>query len=173
MFTLAPLPVMRSVGLAEPLGEGPIVVSPDNVVFAVTIEVADADDVPVARDVGVEVGAVAGEAAGGLTQPVGHRCRRRARHRMSALPSPLKSPVPAMCQSVATLRRSCAVAGERRRWPGQSQSVTVPSSARHRMSALPSPLKSPVPTMCQLVATLDVKLLRCPRSRRRLGRASR
>ena len=73
------------------------------------------------------------------------------RHRMSLLPSPLKSPVSAIVQLVGTLPRcrpetTCV--------PFINQIATSPLALRHRMSVLPSPLKSPVPTMVQLVGTL-------------------
>ena len=38
--------------------------------------------------------------------------------------------------------------------PFISQIATLPDVSCHRMSAMPSPLKSPVPTMLQLVGTL-------------------
>src|SRR5579862_6805735 len=68
------------------------------------------------------------------------------RHRMSALPSPLKSPTPAICQSLVTT-------------PSEAVLVTVssfishmstsPEVLRHRMSALRLPLNSPIPAICQ------------------------
>src|SRR5215467_5047505 len=70
------------------------------------------------------------------------------RQRMSLLPSPLKSPVSMIDQSVGTFATptdwmSCA--------PFISQIATVPVLAsRHRMSDEPLPSKSPVPTMTQL-----------------------
>src|SRR6476646_9297311 len=71
-------------------------------------------------------------------------------HRMSLLLSPLKSPLPLMCQPArapeangptAPTHVDCA--------PFMSQIAGVPSSPCHRMSLLPSPLKSPVPITCQ------------------------
>ena len=120
-------------------------------------------------------------------------------HRMSDLPSPLKSPVPLMCQlgpglnepaaplestfdavhqpdrgravvvlpqdvglAVAVevagrldlparprIERAGGAAGQLVE-PSISQIAGVPSSCCHRMSDLPSPLKSPVPLTCQL-----------------------
>ena len=67
---------------------------------------------------------------------------------MSALPSPLKSPMPLICQSEPT-------------WAGAPLEgrIVVPSINQmevhpvevccQRMSALPSPLKSPMPLICQ------------------------
>src|SRR4051812_47140651 len=72
-------------------------------------------------------------------------------HRMSDLPSPLKSPLPLICQPAsapegngptAPTHVDCA--------PFISQMAGVPSSPCHRMSDLPSPLKSPLPLICQL-----------------------
>src|SRR6267142_2651209 len=72
-------------------------------------------------------------------------------HRMSLLLSPLKSPVPLICQPAsapegngptAPTHVDCA--------PSMSQMAGVPSSPCHRMSDLPSPLKSPVALICQL-----------------------
>src|SRR5262249_57444712 len=61
------------------------------------------------------------------------------RHRMSALPSPLKSPTPAMVQSldtVLTMPPPLMVV------PFSSHRPRAPEVWRHRMSAVPSPLKS-------------------------------
>src|SRR6266567_2240108 len=70
------------------------------------------------------------------------------RHRMSALPSPLKSPTPAIDQSVPVPM----VLAETTLVPFINHIMTVPVDAwRHRMSALPSPLKSPTPAMDQSV----------------------
>ena len=64
-------------------------------------------------------------------------------HRMSDLPSPLKSPVPMTCQLGA------GVADDSARDDGECRSSArsrpAPLVFCHRMSALPSPLKSPVP----------------------------
>src|ERR1700691_381187 len=74
--------------------------------------------------------------------------------RISLLPSPLKSPVPAtdhvsgMVPTLVVLEFVGVV-------PFISQIATVPLLLlRHRMSAMPSPLKSPTPTTDQLVGTL-------------------
>src|SRR5215470_11543296 len=76
-----------------------------------------------------------------------------SRHRMSHLPSPLKSPVPTMDQLVGTLPTP-AVLGFKTVVPFISQIAILPLVvSRQRMSHLPSPLKSPVPTMDQLAGT--------------------
>ena len=61
------------------------------------------------------------------------------RHRMSALPSPLKSPTPAIVQLVGTTPSPPPLACVR---PFISQIEALPSVLRHRMSLLPSALKS-------------------------------
>ena len=117
------------------------------------------------------------------------------RHRMSALPSPLKSPTPSIVQSSADAERRAEAAdagavhepdGDEARGvppqdvglavavevadaldrpvlgptpngapmlpmlvPFMSQMATSPEVCRHRMSALPSPLKSPTPWIVQ------------------------
>ena len=63
-------------------------------------------------------------------------------HRMSEVPSPLKSPVRAITQLKGTTPNDdedVIVA------PFMSQILTSPLVLRHRMSAWPSPLKSPIP----------------------------
>src|SRR6266853_1726969 len=75
----------------------------------------------------------------------------RWRHRMSDLPSPLKSPTPAMLQlgsdTVANIA-ALAIAA-----PFMSQITFSPvARLRHRISDLPSPLKSPTPAMLQLIS---------------------
>src|SRR6185369_16235954 len=74
------------------------------------------------------------------------------RQMTSSLPSPLKSPVPATCQLVASTRQAFASLLVKPPLPSPfaSQSVIEPSSFCQMMSSLPSPLKSPVPTICQL-----------------------
>ena len=68
--------------------------------------------------------------------------------RMSALPSPLKSPVPATCQPSPGFARAPP---PMKLVPFISQIARcVSSSVCQRMSALPSPLKSPVPATCQV-----------------------
>src|SRR5262245_4616975 len=69
-------------------------------------------------------------------------------HRMSDLPSPLKSPVPLICQSGPGLNGPTAPTNVAL-VPSMSQIAGVPSLPCHRMSDLPSPLKSPVPLICQ------------------------
>src|SRR5215471_6153619 len=75
-----------------------------------------------------------------------------SRHRMSDLPSPLKSPDPATLKLVATFPTP-AVSGFKTVVPFISQIAMLPVLSRHRTSLLPSPLKSPVPTIDQVVGT--------------------
>src|SRR6266849_4221522 len=76
-----------------------------------------------------------------------------ARHRTSLLPSPLKSPVPTIDQVVGTFPIP-AVLGFKTVVPFISQIARLPLVvSRQRMSHLPSPLKSPVPTIDQVVGT--------------------
>ena len=77
------------------------------------------------------------------------------RHNRSAFPSPSKSPMPAMLQEAsgeAALppKATCceAVTCE----PFIVQSMSDPSVLRHKISALPSPLKSPMPATFQLLS---------------------
>src|SRR5258705_401595 len=70
-------------------------------------------------------------------------------HRMSDLPSPLKSPVPLISQLGPGLNGPTAptnVASV----PSISHIAAVPLSCCQMMSSLPSPLKSPVPLICQV-----------------------
>jgi len=68
---------------------------------------------------------------------------------MSDLPSPLKSPVPSMCQVGPGLNGPTAptnvVLG-----PSINHIEAVPLSPCQMMSALPSPSKSPLPLTCQV-----------------------
>src|SRR5258708_5068095 len=70
------------------------------------------------------------------------------RHRMSDVPLPSKSPIPATDHDASGW---IALPFNARCWvdticdPSRLQSVSVPLLLRHRMSALPSPLKSPIP----------------------------
>src|SRR5258707_1323690 len=75
-----------------------------------------------------------------------------SRHRTSLLPSPLKSPDPAILKLVATFPTPAAL-GFKTVVPFISQIAMLPLVSRQRMSLLPSPLKSPVPAMDQVVAT--------------------
>src|SRR5436189_137154 len=79
---------------------------------------------------------------------------------MSALPSPSKSPVPAMLQlRSATVANITALEIAA---PFMSQIVLSPvAPLRHKISDLPSPSKSPVPSMLQLgaVTVANVALL--------------
>src|SRR5579872_1924036 len=62
------------------------------------------------------------------------------RHRTSALPSPLKSPVPAICQLGLTAPKFSEVKPPE---PFEFQSSTSPlDELRHRMSEMPLPVKS-------------------------------
>src|ERR1700691_1017777 len=73
---------------------------------------------------------------------------------MSAMPSPLKSPTPTTVQLVATVPTP-ELLGLRMVVPFISQIATAPVVVlRASMSAMPSPLKSPVPTIDQAVDTL-------------------
>src|SRR5262249_56615077 len=64
-----------------------------------------------------------------------------SRHRMSHLPSPLKSPVPTMDQVVATFPTPAAL-GFKTAVPFISQIATLPLASCHSTSLLPSALKS-------------------------------
>src|SRR5215468_3809079 len=75
-----------------------------------------------------------------------------SRHRTSLLPSPLKSPDPAIFKLVVTFPTP-AVSGFKTVVPLISQIAMLPLLSRHRTSLLPSPLKSPTPTMDQVVGT--------------------
>src|ERR1700722_16319884 len=81
-----------------------------------------------------------------------------SRHRMSDMPSPLKSPVSATLQALGTLPRPAIAEIVE---PFMNQIPTPPEVSRHKMALLPSPLKSPVPTTVQLVdavaTTVDVR----------------
>src|SRR5436190_527888 len=69
-------------------------------------------------------------------------------HRMSDLPSPLKSPVALTCQFGPGLNEPAALLDSTVE-PSISQMAGVPSLPCHRMSDLPSPLKSPLALICQ------------------------
>ena len=69
------------------------------------------------------------------------------RHRMSDLPSPLKSPVATIDQLFGTLPIAADVETA---VPFMNHMATLPLVSRHRMSVLPSPLKSPVPDTDQM-----------------------
>src|ERR1700730_8492883 len=73
------------------------------------------------------------------------------RQRISLLPSPLKSAVPAMTQLLAIV----AISGLDVIWvPFISQSASDPAlELLHRISLCPCSLKSPIPAMIQLVGT--------------------
>src|SRR5260370_21753934 len=75
-----------------------------------------------------------------------------SRHRTSLLPSPLKSPDPAILKLVLTFPTPAAL-GFKTVVPFISQIATLPLVSRHTMSHLPSPLKSPLPTTDQAVTT--------------------
>src|SRR5260370_5895617 len=76
-----------------------------------------------------------------------------SRHRTSLLPSPLKSPDPAILKLVVATFPTPAVLGFKTVVPFISQIATLPLLSRHSTSLLPSPLKSPVPTIDQVVGT--------------------
>src|SRR5206468_6790153 len=73
------------------------------------------------------------------------------RSRMSARPSPLKSPVAITCQSLAKkmLQLAPLLVNAPLPLPLPSQSVTQPALFFNRKSSTPSPLKSPVPMTFQ------------------------
>src|SRR5918997_683125 len=73
-------------------------------------------------------------------------------HRMSDLPSPLKSPVSIACQLGSTSKIGPPVTLVL----SISQIVVWPLVFCHRMSDLPSPLKSPVSIACQLGSTSKI-----------------
>src|SRR6266852_4690241 len=76
-----------------------------------------------------------------------------SRHRASLLPAPLRSTVPTRDQVVGTFPIP-AVLGFKTVVPFISQIARLPLVvSRQRMSHLPSPLKSPVPTIDQVVGT--------------------
>src|SRR5258707_283766 len=77
-----------------------------------------------------------------------------SRHRTSLLPSPLKSPDPAILKLVATFPTP-AVLGFKTVVPFISQIATLPLVSRHRTSLLPSPLKSPEPTIDNVVGAFS------------------
>src|SRR5258708_11497390 len=77
-----------------------------------------------------------------------------SRHRTSLLPSPLKSPDPAILKLVATFPTP-AVLGFKTVVPFISQIAMLPLVSRQRMSLLPSPLKSPEPTIDHAVRTIS------------------
>src|ERR1700754_4961859 len=73
-------------------------------------------------------------------------------HKMSLMPSPLKSPVPLIDHGPGTLATNELFAFNTL-VPFISQIATLPDVSRHRMSALPSPSKSPVPATDQFGGT--------------------
>src|SRR5208282_1553902 len=77
-----------------------------------------------------------------------------SRQRMSVLPSPLKSPVPTIVQVLGDTVPTYEVVGFKIVVPFISQIATSPDVSRHRMSPMPVPLKSPVPTIDQAVDTV-------------------
>ncbi len=75
------------------------------------------------------------------------------RHKMSDLPSPLKSPMPATLQElsgVAALPPKLSACEEVIWEPFMVQSTSVPFWLRHKRSVWPSPLKSPTPATFQV-----------------------
>ena len=85
---------------------------------------------------------------------------RLSRHRMSLLPSPLKSPVPTMFQVGGTLPTRPP---DEMVAPFISHTATLPLLSRQRMSPMPSPLKSPTPTTDQVVGMLPTAAGRADR----------
>src|SRR6266850_1010000 len=84
------------------------------------------------------------------------------RHRMSDLPSPSKSPTPVMLQ-LRSVTVAKLVAPPEIVVPFMSQIEFEPvAPLRHRMSDLPSPSKSPTPTMLQLRSVTAAKLVAPP-----------
>src|ERR1035438_7162663 len=73
------------------------------------------------------------------------------RHSMSACPSPLKSPTPWICHVEAIAPKSWKVKLTDPAPGTEFHSRTSPLVLRHKMSVLPSLLKSPTPWICQLV----------------------
>src|SRR5580704_17883294 len=70
------------------------------------------------------------------------------RHKTSAFPSPLKSPIPATLQElsgVAAPPPSVTCCDAATCEPFIVQSTSEPLVLRHKTSSLPSPLKSPIP----------------------------
>src|SRR5258708_2351448 len=80
------------------------------------------------------------------------------RQRMSARPSPLKSPTPATCQLGSTIIQELPPLLTTPPFAAPEKSKIAPLSLRQRMSLRPSPLKSPVPATCQLLSTLTQEL---------------
>src|SRR6516165_6441991 len=78
-----------------------------------------------------------------------YRWPSSVRHRMSALKSWLKSATSWMCQSEGGTPRSWKVNETAELGGVEFQRYTWPSPVRHRMSALPSPLKSATSWMYQ------------------------
>lgn len=66
-------PIIRksSVGLAEPIGDGAVISTPQEVAKPVAVEVAGADNMPGRTGVDREIGPVVEETAVRLTEPVG------------------------------------------------------------------------------------------------------
>src|SRR5829696_2560679 len=77
------------------------------------------------------------------------------RHRMSSRLSPLKSPTPTMLQLKGALAKALASLGVKPPLALARQLLSWRVGVlRHKMSSLPSPLKSPVPAMVQLKGAL-------------------
>src|ERR1700704_3204264 len=78
------------------------------------------------------------------------------RHTMSDLPSPSRSPTPAIFQ-LRSATVSNALAPPEIAAPFISQIVLAPVALLcHRMSDLPSPSKSPIPAMLQLKSVTEL-----------------
>ena len=115
----------RSVGLTQPVVNGPIVGAPQEVVHSVAVVITNADDMRVCRNHGVEVRAVIDERAVGLTEPVVHRPVIRAPQDVAvaiAVEVTGTDDVPVL--ETLVLRLPTLLTKEPFDWP--SQSVTVP-----------------------------------------------
>jgi len=59
-----------AIRIAKPIGNSAAAIAPQNVVDVIAVEVTDAGDVPVGRQIGVGVHKVGGEPSAGCAQPV-------------------------------------------------------------------------------------------------------
>ena len=62
-----------SVGLGEPLGNEPVIIAPQDVIAAITVEVAGSNDLPRSARIDEHVSAVVGKTAVGLAEPLRDR----------------------------------------------------------------------------------------------------
>src|SRR3954453_10500069 len=77
------------------------------------------------------------------------------RNNRSALPSPLKSPVPRICHVGSTVELTTTLGVKP--LPVDCHSVKVPLLLRQSRSAVPSPLKSAAAARCQVLSTPPMK----------------